>query len=344
MSHDSNIRQYYPGDRILQEGERGTELFILMSGELEVTRGRVHLGILRIKGDVMGEIAALTGRSRSATVTALTEAQLLAVRVEFRAISVRSPEILEKIDAAVRFRYEIARNKAHLYTRRAAIACRTVLHEVMSRAEMARVGKRVGEAQARKSMRRALDEFLALHGDTEDPRILRKLADDYAVSADYANQLTGIPWLDERLPLRLEELRDRWEILDDSPSLTSLRERAQITAETIDIIAEYEQMPGTVRALDLARLEELVPFSSRSRVLRELLHERDLGDDAASHSWAEKKIQAALEIAKANAGQDNPSLLAAANELGIGKEYEAELRRIVELTGTSASLVDLGAP
>lgn len=344
MSRDSNIRQYYPGDRILHEGESGTELFILMSGELEVTRGRVRLGVLRIKGDVIGEIAALTGRPRSATVTALTEAQLLAVRVEFKAISVRSPEVLEKIDAAVRFRYEIARNKALLYTHRAAHARRTVLHEVMSRAEIARVGKRVGEAQARKAMRRALDEFLALHGDTEDPRILRKLADDYAVTTDYISQLSGKPWLDEGLALRLEEIRDRWEILEDSHALGSLRERAQITAEAIDIIAEYEQTPGTMRELDLARLEEIVPFPSRGRVLRELLHERDMGNDAASRSWAEKKIQAALEISKANAGQDNPSLLAAAKELGIGKEYEAELRRIVELTGTSASLVELGSP
>lgn len=344
MGADRSLRQYYPGDRILTEGESGTELFILMSGEVEVTRGRVRLGILRTKGDVIGEIAALTGRPRSATATAITEANLLAVPVEFKALSSRSPEVLEKIDGAIRLRYEVARNKALLYTRRAANARRSLLQEVLSKAELARVGKRVPEASVRKSMRRVVDDFVGLHGDTEDPRVLRKLADDYSVTTDYLQELAARAWLDEGLALRLNELGNHWDIIEETRTLPCLRDRAQITASAIDIIAEYEQTPGTMRALDLARLEEIVPFPSRSRIFRELLHARDAGDDAASRSWAEKKAQQAIEIAKANAGMDTPSLLAAARELGFAADYESELRRVVELTGTSASFVDLEIP
>lgn len=337
---DQSPRQYYPGDRVLTEGERGSDIFILVRGELEVTRGRTRLGVLRGRGDVIGEIAALTDRPRSATVTALTESELLRVRVEFKTVSARNPEIVEKIDGAVRFRYEVARNKALLYTRRAAHSRRTVLHETLVKNEMARVGKRVTETQVRKAMRRALDDFLSLHGDVEDPRVLRKMADDYSVTTEYFRDLAAKPWLDEALALRLTDIENRWELSEDSRSLVAVRERAQLTAEVIDIIAEYEQTTGTMRALDLLKLEEIVPLVARTRALRDLLHEKDTGDDAASRSWVEKKIQQALEIAKANAGQDIPTLMSAAKGLGIAKEYEAELRRIIELTGTSASLME----
>ncbi len=344
MSVDHAPRQYYPGDRILTEGERGSDLFILVHGELEVTRGRTRLGILRGKGDVIGEIAALTGQPRSATVTALTESSLLKIRVEFKSISARNPEILEKIDGAVRLRYEVARNKALLYTRRAAAARRTVLHETLVKTEMARAGKRASETQVRKAMRRALDEFLQLHGDVEDPRVLRKMADDYSITTEYILDVAAKPWLDENLALRLTTIENRWELSDGTHTLAAVRERAQLTAEAIDIIAEYEQTPGTLRALDLARLEEIVPLASRTRAIRDLLHEKDQGDDAASRSWVEKKVQQALETAKANAGQDVPLLMGAAKDLGIAKEYEAELRRIVELTGTSSSYVEMEVP
>jgi len=63
------------GDVIIREGEAGESIFILMSGGVEVSvevQGkRVPLAVL-MDGDVFGEMAFLTSRRRTATVTAMT--------------------------------------------------------------------------------------------------------------------------------------------------------------------------------------------------------------------------------------------------------------------------------
>lgn len=70
-----------PGSAVVREGERGDSLFLIVAGSLRVTtRGadgaEVELGLLE-PGDFFGEVALLTGRPRTATVTAVTGAELL---------------------------------------------------------------------------------------------------------------------------------------------------------------------------------------------------------------------------------------------------------------------------
>lgn len=59
------------GKVLCREGERGQEFFVVMEGEIEVTRHGRHLGT-RTSGDFFGEIALIEDVPRTATVTAKT--------------------------------------------------------------------------------------------------------------------------------------------------------------------------------------------------------------------------------------------------------------------------------
>ncbi len=62
--------RFAPGETIVREGEASTALFVLASGAVEVTHGQESVGSLTA-GDVLGEIAFLTNKPRTATVRAL---------------------------------------------------------------------------------------------------------------------------------------------------------------------------------------------------------------------------------------------------------------------------------
>ncbi|MGW0433069.1 Crp/Fnr family transcriptional regulator [Micromonospora sp. NPDC003197] len=61
------------GDRILREGEEGTHMVLLRDVLTKVTvnmaNGRQALLAIRVSGDVVGEVSALSGTTRTATVT-----------------------------------------------------------------------------------------------------------------------------------------------------------------------------------------------------------------------------------------------------------------------------------
>ncbi len=70
----TNLRSYQEGDIIVTEGEEGHSLFLLVSGEVKVfTRGErgEHLLLAELgAGDFFGEVSLLTGKPRTATITA----------------------------------------------------------------------------------------------------------------------------------------------------------------------------------------------------------------------------------------------------------------------------------
>ncbi len=89
------------GDWILREGDSGIEMFVILSGAVEV---RTRVGEQRIslrtfgKGEIFGEIAFLTKKVRSANVVALTELELLIITKPFlQKIMKNMPDIAAKI-------------------------------------------------------------------------------------------------------------------------------------------------------------------------------------------------------------------------------------------------------
>ncbi len=70
------------GEHLLREGDPGDAMFIVVGGELEVTKrtGTTELPIARVgPGAIQGEIAAIEGRKRAASVRALTEVEVIRI-------------------------------------------------------------------------------------------------------------------------------------------------------------------------------------------------------------------------------------------------------------------------
>ena len=83
-----------PADRrLMNQGERGAEMFVLVTGAAHVERDGASLGE-RGAGEVLGEIALLDGGPRTATVTLTEPSRLLVLaRREFQTLLDEFPEV-----------------------------------------------------------------------------------------------------------------------------------------------------------------------------------------------------------------------------------------------------------
>lgn len=90
---------YGPGDVIVAEGAPGDSLFVLTTGTVKAfvkdPSGHYHLVREMYEGAFFGEVSILTGKPRSATITAATPCELLALdRAALDAITERQPNVL----------------------------------------------------------------------------------------------------------------------------------------------------------------------------------------------------------------------------------------------------------
>ncbi|HLF57207.1 MAG TPA: cyclic nucleotide-binding domain-containing protein [Thermoanaerobaculia bacterium] len=74
---------FAPGETIVRQGERGSEMFVLQRGRVEIVQRsangeEVRLGVLG-PGEVFGEMAIFERHVRSATARAVDEAAVLTV-------------------------------------------------------------------------------------------------------------------------------------------------------------------------------------------------------------------------------------------------------------------------
>ena len=91
------VREHRDGDVVIREGDKGDELFIVLEGKVLVSRGGqalTHLG----PGEHVGEMALIRSVPRSATVTAVGAAELIAIRrADFFEILRKEHEIAVKM-------------------------------------------------------------------------------------------------------------------------------------------------------------------------------------------------------------------------------------------------------
>lgn len=89
---------YLPGEKIITEGDVGDKLFIVFRGEVAIRKGQPQGGdreLARLaEGKVFGEMALFDDERRSASVVAVTDADLLALdREKFQSLAYQRPEI-----------------------------------------------------------------------------------------------------------------------------------------------------------------------------------------------------------------------------------------------------------
>jgi CRP-like cAMP-binding protein len=83
---------FFEGDVLMREGALEDWLFVVVEGEVEVTRSDRHVTLG--PGSVVGELAVLDPQPRSATVTALTQVLAFRLRREaFQQAVETQPEI-----------------------------------------------------------------------------------------------------------------------------------------------------------------------------------------------------------------------------------------------------------
>ena len=90
-------REASTGDRLTEVGQRGWEFFVLVEGAVAVTSDGRKLADLG-PGDWFGEIAILTYKHRTATVTATSAVRLLVISDRaFRRVVETTPRIALKV-------------------------------------------------------------------------------------------------------------------------------------------------------------------------------------------------------------------------------------------------------
>jgi PPM family protein phosphatase len=75
----TDVASFQNGERVINEGETGEELYIVLSGQLKVQRGGADLATLK-PGDHVGEMALVRSQPRSATVVSDGPSELMLIR------------------------------------------------------------------------------------------------------------------------------------------------------------------------------------------------------------------------------------------------------------------------
>ena len=73
------VSTYHDGEVVIREGDRGEELFIVLTGSVKVCRGESHLVTLK-PGDHFGEMALVRSQPRSASVFSELDTELMVIR------------------------------------------------------------------------------------------------------------------------------------------------------------------------------------------------------------------------------------------------------------------------
>ena len=85
------------GTELIVEGRIGAEAFVIISGNADVTRNGEHVAEVN-SGDVIGELALISGARRNATVTALTDVEVYAFSIrEFTTLIDERPDVSRRL-------------------------------------------------------------------------------------------------------------------------------------------------------------------------------------------------------------------------------------------------------
>lgn len=93
------------GEILLREGERGDDAYLIRSGEVDVLRGERHVATLGASSFV-GEVSALTGKERTATVRARTAVSAFRLRADdVRPIVRKHQDVVARLEGTMQARH-----------------------------------------------------------------------------------------------------------------------------------------------------------------------------------------------------------------------------------------------
>jgi CRP-like cAMP-binding protein len=106
----AGVRAEHPaGATLLREGAPGGSALVLLAGRVKVVAAEVGVLAVRVPGDVVGELAVLDGRPRSASVISVDPVRVLRVgAAEFNAILDAHPGIAEALLRVIASRLRVA--------------------------------------------------------------------------------------------------------------------------------------------------------------------------------------------------------------------------------------------
>lgn len=345
-----------PGDVLIRQGELGRDLYVLLSGELSIVSGDQEIARVFGQGEVIGELGALTGRPRTATVKARSAAEVLQVRHVKPMGLERLPKVLATIEAAIARRYHIVYNKNLLYRSSTGMLRRILLQDAMCSAFSASrsgvtprpglAGHRPADESAgiqRQQVRKRLDERLAMFADADDPMVLDRIAGEYGVQEAYRERLATRPWLNDDLVRRLGEVDNAWRLTDALTGVAAATAKAECVVEATEILHQYEAMPGIRREMDVLRMEALVPLKAKIEALKTCYLGRVPADleNENTRTVLERQVKLAVEGVKADAGSDVVLVCRAARHLGVEAAYEEQIRNLVAMSETGTHFVDV---
>lgn len=77
ITKDVKFNRYKKGDVIIQEGDKGEDIFFILTGKVAVVVGNKKVVSTIDSGSMFGEMAFMTKKARSATIIAYTESTAL---------------------------------------------------------------------------------------------------------------------------------------------------------------------------------------------------------------------------------------------------------------------------
>ncbi|HEX5614106.1 MAG TPA: cyclic nucleotide-binding domain-containing protein [Acidimicrobiia bacterium] len=93
----ADVHVVAPGTEVVREGDVGEAMYLVADGQLRVTRAGAELAVIG-QGDFFGELALLDPAPRDATVTAVTNATVVALdREAFRATLDEVPSLRDAL-------------------------------------------------------------------------------------------------------------------------------------------------------------------------------------------------------------------------------------------------------
>ncbi|MEP4076279.1 Crp/Fnr family transcriptional regulator [Haloferula sp.] len=109
---NSSLVEAFSGETILSEGDEAGEFYFLLKGSVQVSKEGRQIALIDQQGELLGELSALKGETRSASLTAATPCFLLKV----------DPKFLDELSDTERSAYHLIlyRFLTELLTRRLA--------------------------------------------------------------------------------------------------------------------------------------------------------------------------------------------------------------------------------